>query len=145
MSHLPHCVVIWCAWIGNVISKRKINLDVTTQLSFTCLKKSDFTCLPWTGIFSYVFHKWARSPFSALDANRVTKQATGSFEGISRFMTEIGLHFMVPNTDKCHIPVLNRWIQKKEKMAGCPSLLWPCMSLCVYVTFSLSIHSLTDT
>ena len=114
MSHLPHCAVVMMCLTGNVISKRKINLDVTTQLSLAYVWRSQI--LPaflGTGIFSYVYIGPARALF--LDANRVTKQATQSLKVYPGLWQWLCLHFMVPSTDKCHIPVLNRWIQKKEK------------------------------
>ena len=111
MSHLPHCAVVMMCLTGNVISKRKINLDGTTQLSLAYVWRSQI--LPaflGTGIFSYVYIGPARALF--LDANRVTKQATQSLKVYPGLWQWLCLHFMVPSTDKCHIPVLNRWIHR---------------------------------
>ena len=116
MSHLPHCAVVMMCLTGQVVSKRKINLDVSTQLSLTHVWRSQILpAFHGIGIFFLCIHNACKRPFSTLDANRVTKQAPQSWNVHAGLWHWSCLHFMVPSTDKCHIPVLNRWIQKREK------------------------------
>ena len=113
MSHSPHCAVVMMCLTGQVVSKRKINLDVSTQLSLTHVWRSQI--LPaflGIGIFFLCIHNACKRPFSTLDANRVTKQAPQSWNVHAGLWHWSCLHFMVPSTDKCHIPVLNRWIHR---------------------------------
>lgn len=77
---------------GNVVSERKINLDVTTKQFSDCLIQilSAYLVI-W---ISFYVHSANKDLFPALYANRVTKTKPLSvFEGMSRFMTVIVFTF----------------------------------------------------